>query len=196
MLYNIKFLQINVGRSRSAHDIMEVFAKEEGISIVLVSEPNENMARRQEKYMTDSKCDAAILILDQNIGIQKTVTGNGFVGIWIENLIILSVYISPNVSDECWIGVLEGMSTAISGDRTKDIIIGGDFNAKAKEWGNVYNDRRRGQLLLEWMGEQNMYCCNMGNIPTYVHGERKSCIDLAICSQNTELESTRGRAIL
>lgn len=179
----LKCIQINIGRSRLAQDNLEIFAREEEASILLISEPN--IKKSKEKcYLLDEKGDAAIAITGRDIGVQKVVKGKGFVAIWTDEAVMVSVYISPNVGQLEAEEVLDSISQVIREERRLHIIIAGDLNAKAKEWGNA-TENRRGRSLLEWMGVEDLYLLNDGRTPTFVRGEQASFIDLTLCKQAT-----------
>nr|CAH7736489.1 unnamed protein product [Callosobruchus chinensis] len=59
-------------------------------------------------------------------------------------------------------------------------IIGGDFNSHHMAWGCEYNDPY-GERLMEALNRQNLIFLNNG-APTYINCNRKSAIDLTICS--------------
>nr|CAH7712778.1 unnamed protein product [Callosobruchus chinensis] len=59
-------------------------------------------------------------------------------------------------------------------------IIGGDFNLHHMAWGCEYNDPY-GERLMEALNRQNLIFLNNG-APTYINCNRKSAIDLTICS--------------
>lgn len=176
---NIKFLQINLGRSRLAHENLEVVVREECASIILISEPNIKISN-EKKYFLDDNGDAAIAIMGHDIGVQKVVKGNGYVAICTDDALIVSAYISPNVGQQEADVVLEAISHTIKLERRLHTIVAGDFNAKAKEWGNIV-ENRRGRKMLEWMGDEDMYFLNDGRKPTFVRGDQVSFIDLTMC---------------
>lgn len=62
--------------------------------------------------------------MDKRIQVQKIVKGRGYVGVWTEDVVFISAYISPNVSDEYAEEVLENISGALQEERRKDIIDG------------------------------------------------------------------------
>ncbi|KAL3287466.1 hypothetical protein HHI36_001937, partial [Cryptolaemus montrouzieri] len=73
-----KILQINVEQSKAAHDLLEAAAAKEGITIILISEPDVNITKQNDKWKTDIKIDTAIKIRD-NIACVRQGRGKGFV---------------------------------------------------------------------------------------------------------------------
>ena len=62
------------------------------------------------------------------------------------------------------------------------LILGGDFNVKATEWGSPIEDRR-GSLMTEWLIEANMVVLNLGNQLTFVRYNQQLYIDVTICTE-------------
>lgn len=177
-----KFLQINVGRSKDAHALLDAFSRQVETSIILISEPNKKISK-DRGYITDQEIDSALVLIDKNIRVSRIISKKGYAGVVTENILMLSVYISPNVEEEVAVEILENIRLDIRGWRGH-VVIGGDFNAKAREWGSARGNRR-GDILLEWMAEQNLHVLNRGNTPTFVRGEQTSFIDLTLCSAHT-----------
>nr|CAH7712619.1 unnamed protein product [Callosobruchus chinensis] len=65
-------------------------------------------------------------------------------------------------------------------------IIGGDFNSHHMAWGCEYNDPY-GERLMEALNRQNLIFLNNGT-PTYINYNRKSAIDLTICSPQLQYQ--------
>jgi ribonuclease HI len=64
-----------------------------------------------------------------------------------------------------------------------DIIIGTDSNSHNNLWGDPRNDER-GQAIIDFSIEHNLTIVNDSSVPTYSSGQRNSCIDLTLVSQN------------
>lgn len=178
----IKFIQINLGRGRNAHDLLDDFSSKYNPGVMILSEPNKKISG-EKNYLLDQRQDAALVILDRNIKVGKTFSERGFVGVETEDCIIISVYISPNVPHSEAVDVLDMMEQYIAGT-AKHLIIAGDFNAKSKEWGSVREDNR-GRTILEWMGAWDLYAVNRGQTPTFLRGAQSSHIDITMCSSQT-----------
>ena len=67
--------------------------------------------------------------------------------------------------------------------QTKEIIVGGDFNSKSYLWGSEVEDAR-GEVLSEWLAEENLIILNQGGKPTFIRENSKSHIDITFCSKN------------
>lgn len=72
--------------------------------------------------------------------------------------------------------VLDEISAVLS-SRSNNIIIAGDFNAKANLWGASANDGR-GLLLTRWAAERYLRIANIGDNPTCIRPQGNSIVDL------------------
>lgn len=161
----ISFLQINIGRKKTAHDLMFQTAAEKNIDILLISEPNKNKAQKTND-LTDKNIDTQIIILNKKIQITSRGKGTGYNWVEIEDMIIYSCYISPNSKIEEFEQYLQNIEDSIQNKKQKKIIIGGDFNAKSMLWGGKQTDKR-GNILEEWMIQNELTTINIGNTPTF-----------------------------
>lgn len=61
----------------------------------------------------------------------------------------------------------------------KNVILGGDFNAKSPAWGYP-NQNDRGASLLEWVVVNELVVSNKGNTPTFQRGASSSFLDITM----------------
>lgn len=181
-------MQINLGRGRKAHDMMEFLAIHLCTSVILLSQPNKQISRARGYILNEEK-DAGIALLDNELRVNKILRGKGFVAVWTEKVLLISVYISPNVSEDVTETLLEHLTTVLTGWRGY-VIIGGDFNAKAREWASDREDRR-GRTILEWTSSEDLFVANNGNTPTFLREEQTSYIDLTL-SKHRALQNLVG----
>lgn len=177
----MKCLQTNIGRSRAAHDIAYAVAKEKNIDIIIISEPNINIAKSQN-LITDNRMDVAILILNRNIGVNRVEKGEGYVKIEFDTWILYGCYISPNIPLMEFKQYIDKVMTNIR-DSKKEKIFAGDLNAKSNAWGSPYTDAR-GKYVDEWVAELDLVIMNRGNTPTFERGNSRSFIDVTGATAN------------
>ncbi|KAL3270374.1 hypothetical protein HHI36_009419 [Cryptolaemus montrouzieri] len=91
----LRFLQINTGRKKTAHDLLYKTAEEWNVDILLMSETNKKMGGE----LVDKKKDTEIKIMNKNLKIKKHGQGNGFNWIEIDDIMIFNCYVYPNVPD-------------------------------------------------------------------------------------------------
>lgn len=97
------------------------------------------------------------------------------------NITIVSLYINKNASlNELEINLLEIKNKL----QTKQkILIAGDINAKHSAWGNEL-DERKGEIILEWINNNNWMILNTGQHTHHPIGQKSSAIDISICTPN------------
>lgn len=179
----IKVLQVNLNRSRIGHDLMQRHIREHKVDVVIVSEPNVKIVSEDCSWIVDHENNAAIKFISKTIKANECGNSNGFVWIKINDLTIYGGYFSPNKDNASFNFYLQNMQDDFTGRNAKNIVIAGDFNAKAYRWGSPTQDSR-GTNLSEWVEQNNLQVFNSGNKPTFVRGKSKSFIDLTICSSN------------
>lgn len=176
----INFIQANLMVSPKAHYTLEAFIPICKPDVCLISEPNFRIANEKNLIM-DRNGDAAIWIVNTDMRVNKLIKGRGYVGATLNNILIVSVYISPNITHREAEKILEDLGLELNTWKGH-LLIGGDFNAKSKDWGSAINNKR-GYLMKEWMAEHNLYLLNDGSTPTFLRGIQESFIDLTMCSE-------------
>ncbi|XP_060516982.1 uncharacterized protein LOC132696260 [Cylas formicarius] len=177
---DIKIMQGNVDRGSKAVDMLYKMAEERGTDIVLVAEPNRKKLKGG-KWIHDQNMDAAIYVPGGQIKILQHGAGVGFVWVETPHIIIYSCYISPNVDIVTFENFLHKLREDMKKQK-KEMVIGGDFNAKSFLWSPKPEDRR-GELLSEWLAEENLIVHNRGNVPTFIRGSSESYIDITFSTQ-------------
>lgn len=175
---NMKILQINTDRGREAYELMTQKIREEQIDLCLIGEPNKDKTRDLE-----GDEDAKILILNRNLAVGNKGQGKGHTWVDLEHIRIISCYISPNSGIQVLEEVLDEITYTLRERGGRDALIGGDFNAKSWGWGESRQDRR-GTLVAEWIGAENLVILNRGVVPTFRRRSQESIIDLTLCTEN------------
>lgn len=97
-------------------------------------------------------------------------------------LTAVSCYISPNVNDEVFEEFLDELDNSLSeAGIGQEIILGGDFNAKALLWGSSYTNSR-GDRLSRWCASKDLILLNTGNQPTCIWHQGVSVMDITWCN--------------
>jgi hypothetical protein len=92
-------MQVNLNRSRAAHELFKQTATEMNVDILLVAEPNINLIEK-EQWQTSRAQDAAIKVTNKNVKVTNAGGGTGFA--WIEiggEMVVYCCYCSPNVDE-------------------------------------------------------------------------------------------------
>lgn len=195
----VKILQINLNRSRTAHDLLEETARYLQVDLCVLSEPNVSITRRKKLtgWTVDNKVDAALWWTDHNTTLSTTDQGQGDGYAWVtleNNLRVYSCHYSPNRTAQDFQRFLEEMEKSIELNNHRKIVVSGDFNAAATQWGSD-TTTKRGQLLLEWMAQNGLTVLNDGVKPTFLRREQRSYIDLTLCDEHTATKTTNWTAL-
>lgn len=178
---SLKFLQINLNRSRAAHDLTLQTAQDMKADIILLSEPNRRAIKDRKDWIYDNEQNAAIKVLS-TIPVKTRGSGPGFAFVTIPNLTVYSIYSSGNNDIQLLDNTLHSIERRIH-SRKENAIVAGDFNAKSPQWGMDFTDRR-GQIVTEWMAANNLIIANQGDAPTFQIQGYTSILDLTISTEN------------
>ncbi|XP_011260711.2 uncharacterized protein LOC105253992 [Camponotus floridanus] len=183
MMKGIIIVQINLNHCWGAHNILQQFMKEREIEIAFISEPIYIPAKNWVSSM--NKNAAICWSPNSNTRIIESIKEEEFVALEIEDIIMISCYISPKYSLKEFSAVLNRIENRIKNlDKGRQIILGGDFNAHSLAWGSRYTSSK-GKKLLNLMEELNLLLVNSGNSPTCTRQQGNSIIDLTWATPKT-----------
>lgn len=180
-----KILQVNLGRSRVAHDLTYVAAIEEKVDIVIIGEPNKQMAKKQGFIMDEEEVVAAHII-NKSVGIAKHERGRGYIKLTFGDWSLYGCYISPNITTDEFEERLDGIMASAKREK-KAIIIAGDLNSKSPLWGSPASDKR-GEYVAEWAAELDLVFLNSGE-HTFERGSTVSHIDVTCACQSMAMRT-------
>jgi hypothetical protein len=181
----LRILQINAGRSVSAHDMATVVASKCNYDFIAFGEPNLSKIKGTNNY---ASIDGGAMILNhsQTHKVMRYRILGASVCVETEEWALYNIYVSPN---KCTPEDFENHLADIQRDlqqlnKEKKIIITGDFNARHPVWGgNIKN--KRGKSLLEWANALNMNIMNDGLKPTCIRPNGESFIDVTMICNKT-----------
>ena len=99
----------------------------------------------------------------------------------MQNTYIYSVYAPPGDNQEEFEALLDNLAVELRGQRS--VIVAGDFNAWALEWGSRLTNRR-GDALLDAFESLDLVLTNRGTTPTFKRNGNCSIIDLTFISES------------
>ena len=175
----IKYLQINVDRKLATTDIVLNTAARDGIDIVLMAEPNKKTAKKLG-WLTDNRTDAAIIVTNRDVVVDESGCGDGYVWAGLDGVTVFSCYCSPNIAIDQYEQYVARLAADVARCR-KNVLVCGDFNAKAAEWASPV-ENIRGRILMDWVSGGDLAVVNRGGKPTFVRGAQRSYIDVTLCS--------------
>lgn len=175
----MKIIQVNLNRSRNAHDLLDATAYAAKADLLLVSEPNRGVAARGD-WLSDVARDAAIRVISKETKVVRSGSGQGYAWAELDEMVVVSVYLSPNDSLQEMVDSLDSLSDFCH-QQTKGLLIGGDFNAKSPAWTGGPADRR-GRVVMDFAGSLDLTLLNDGVTPTWEARGLRSIIDLTFAS--------------
>lgn len=173
----MKVIQINLNHCEAAQDLLAQMIKEQKADVVLVCEPYKQ--RNDGRWCCSRSKKAAIWTCSDMAFQEMNDVSEGFVRAKINGIYFYSCYAPPS-----WpLTEYEAMIDHLVADaETKSpIVIAGDFNAWAVEWGSKHTNAR-GRVLLEALARLNVNTANQGTKQTYRKNGRGSIIDVTFVS--------------
>jgi len=107
--------------------------------------------------------------------------GEGYVVTHWGETAVVGVYFSPNRSLADFEKYLDRVGTIVGRLLPGPVLIMGDLNVKAKEWGSPRTDAR-GEALVEWMNALGLEIMNTGSEQTCVRQRRGLIVDVTLAS--------------
>lgn len=169
-----KIMQINTNRCKTAHDILHQTIKELNIDIILGQEQNKKLGSRYDRDKTND----TFIWTEKSVPTIGKGSNNGYTYVELEEFAIFTCYHSPNKPVDDFKNFLQELTNKV---RTlqKDVIVGGDLNAKSKIFGAKKNDKR-GEALEEFLVINEFIPINKGNVPTFANKNGTSVIDVTM----------------
>lgn len=186
----MKIIQTNTNRSKSAHDLAYLTATELEADVIIACEPNRAHIKKRN-WITDKSGDVAVYIRNKRIQVADARSEQGYIILKFSQFSIICGYISPNIQFEAYEQQLSSIMDSVK--RQGKILIIGDLNAKAPEWGSPASDRR-GDTLLDWISAKDLVVHNTGE-PTFIRGYSKSHIDVTLSTQNLARQVINWRVL-
>lgn len=180
----IKALKVNLNRCHVAHDLLEQTLTSDGYDLALISEPNRGRVRGPAREADENEDAAAWLPRKRRVDVKRRGRGKGFVCVDINVAVVYSCYVSPNTTFEEYEAFLGELEESVgSWTRAKLLVVTGDFNAAAEEWGSARGDAR-GEALLEMANRRELCLAYDGREPTFRRAGHESFLDLTLYATN------------
>lgn len=148
----------------------------------MLSEQHSDMST--PRWLSDTSGTAAIWVVNPNIHILSSGSGDGFTWVKLPDFTLFSCYLSPNEGIFTFrrkLGELEDAARQTEGE----VIISGDFNAKSVEWGMDWSDTR-GNEVADMAARLDLVIVNEGSSTTFRRpGYRGTIIDITLATPNT-----------
>lgn len=157
-------LQGNLNGSSLAHALLPQIAEEMDADVVIISEPYRD--RDSPTWFANTSRSAALWIRGRAAS-RVTAHGRGVDYVWarVADVTYVSVYLTPNCSAADFEQKVAALEDALR-DIPGLIVLAGDVNARAAEWG-MATTNKRGRLLLEMAARLDLAVANEGRVTTY-----------------------------
>ena len=141
-----KVLQINLNHCQVAQDLLCQLVTEEKADIAIISEQFRDS--KEPNWVRDSTSKAAIWVCGNlHISSKIAVPNPSFTWVEVSGIRLYSCYLPPSDTIEEFLVSLDAIVTSARSSQLP-VVIAGDFNAWAEEWGSVRTNRR-GRAVLD-----------------------------------------------
>ncbi|XP_046868322.1 uncharacterized protein LOC124460774, partial [Drosophila willistoni] len=170
----------------AAQDLLKQTVIDLGIDIALLSEP---YGVKQDAAWAQNNIMGAAIWSCGHSPLQLECVGRhrGYTRAKCNGISIFSCYIAPSVDIDDFAAIIDCI--AADARRSPPVIIAGDFNAWAMEWGSV-KTTARGRILLDSFASLNVSPLNIGNTQTFSRAGRNSIIDVTFASTSLARNAT------
>lgn len=176
----INFIQVNLNHCCETQNLLMHEMTTKYIGLAIIADPY--MVPDSSTWIGDYSGKTAIHWNPELIPY-PTIThskGNGYVAVSINHLLIVSVYLRPNLDVD---NILEEILELITKSHYEYTIVAGDFNARSTLWGDrIYN--QRGIAVESWADQLELRFVNEGNTSTCSRPQGDSIIDLTWSTSN------------
>lgn len=176
----LNIVQINLNHCEAAQDMLSQIICETNTDIAIICEQYKN--RASTVWAQDAGGKSAIWACGTKaIEERMPQPEPGFVWAKINGIYVYSCYAPPSATLQQFEDMLDRLVATARG--RNPIVIAGDFNAWALEWGSKTTNAR-GRILLEAFSLLNITLANTGNAATFRRGALQSVVDLTFVSSS------------
>ncbi|XP_070070132.1 uncharacterized protein [Drosophila takahashii] len=169
---------LNLNHCRAAQDLLMQTVREVAADVAILSEPYRVSVGGE--WAKDRSGKAALWLCgDRRLRMSNILAADGFVRAEVGSYSIYSCYLAPSLPLEAFCRILDDLSSDLRG--RANVIVGGDFNAWAQEWGSV-STNVRGRAVLKAFASTDVVLLNDGERPTFARAGAASIIDLTYVS--------------
>lgn len=159
----IHILQANMHRRKIADELLYQLVFEKKVDLLLLSEQYQD--KESPGWFSDLLGRAAIWVPDLGkVPVHVHGAGSGYVWVISGEVTYFSCYFTPNECIHDFQQKLDGLEDALF---TKSaVIVTGDFNARAVEWG-LPDTNSRGRRIMEMAARTSLIVLNIGSTTTF-----------------------------
>ena len=142
-------LLANLNHSMRAHDLVELARVDLGVGLAVIAEP---YALGDRCYRSTNPDRQVAMTWEVGRGAPPCSVaqhGRGWMAAKWGNLLVVGCYLAPRISVPEFEDRLSEVGAFLAPQLTQPVVLLGDFNAHAREWG-APRTVSRGEVLLEW----------------------------------------------
>lgn len=176
----MKVVQINLNHCAAAQNLLTQSVLENNIDVAIISDPY--VVPNRSDWIADQSSSVAIWTCGkypfQHINVNVR---DGYVAAKINGITFYSCYAPPRWTQT----EFEDMVDKLTDDAFSNspLVIAGDFNAWAIDWGSSFTNPR-GRAVLEAFERLNVTLANVGTVTTFRRQGGSSIIDITFTSSN------------
>lgn len=174
----MRIIQLNLNHCKVAQDLLAQTVCEQKVDVAVICEQYSNI--QNTSWIADCTNRTAIWACGRK-PFEECATGSATDFVWakIDGVYIYSCYFSPNAAIAEFEDMLDRLVIAVRGH--KPLVIAGDFNAWATDWGSRTTSAR-GMALLDAFTSLDVVLANTGDAHTFKRGGVGSVIDITFMS--------------
>jgi len=175
---DMQLIQLNPNHCRAAQDLLKQTVRELGSEVATLSKPFR--VESTNDWVTDRTGKAALRLCGVGAPLMRDMTAaEGFVRANVDGTWIYSCYLAPSLSLTSFRRILDELISDLR--RKSNVVIEGDFNAWAEEWGSLYTNAR-GRTILKAIASLDIVLLNEGSQHTFNRAGAGSIRDLSFAS--------------
>ncbi|XP_072392171.1 uncharacterized protein [Diabrotica undecimpunctata] len=116
--------------------------------------------------------------MNRGAGITSHSIKNGYVNVYVGNLVVHNCYVLPNIPLRVYEEYIESIMQEARMEPVP-VVIAGDLNAKDRPWNPRAQDGR-GKYLSKWIHAMGLTILNDGKAPTFVRVNSESFLDITL----------------
>lgn len=173
----MRILQLNLNHCQAAQNLLKQSVRELNVDLTLLSEPYQ--CEDSTTWVSDNSKTSAIWSTSGLILRDPASQYCGFARANVNGIYFYSCYIPPRYSLPEFEQIVHTM--VYDANSRGPVVIAGDFNAWATEWG-CPSTNHRGQVLVELLATLDVVLLNRGSEHTFSTGRSASIIDVTFAS--------------
>lgn len=172
------FIQLNLNHCAAAQDLLSQIICEQQTDVAIICEQYKNLDKNI--WECDSSSRAAVWACGNKAIEEGTKQPKeGFARVKIGGIYIYSCYMSPNIPLSDFEKLIDNLVMDVADHNP--VVIGGDFNAWARDWG-CRKTNERGKILLDALSRLDVVLANNGVTYTFRRADAGSVVDLTFVS--------------